>query len=113
MKYGDSKDARTVENGSGSAIELRPIFKVFVLTITTSLWSIILKTFISESATGVGDIALQIGDHPAWNVIITKMNFQNQMKIAQLNQRLADMVQINAEYELGFFQRHILDEKYM
>ena len=72
-----------------------------------------MKTFISEITTGVGDLALQTGDHPAWNVIITKMNFQSQMKIDQLNQRLADMVQINAEYELGFFQRHILDEKYM
>ena len=37
MKYGDSKDVQAVENGPGSAIELRPVFKVFVLTITTSL----------------------------------------------------------------------------
>ena len=35
-KYGgDSKDALAVENGSGAAIELRPGFKVFVLTIRT------------------------------------------------------------------------------
>ena len=113
MKYGDSKDVQAVENGPGSAIELRPVFKIFVLTITTSLWSIILKTFISEITTGVGDLALQTGDHPAWDVIRTKLDFQSQMKIAQLNQRLADMVQINAEYELGLFQRHIRDEKYM
>ena len=72
-----------------------------------------MKTLISEITAGVGNLAVQKGDHPAWDVIITKLNFQSQMKIAQLNQRLADMVQINAEYELGLFQRHIRDENYM
>ena len=53
------------------------------------------------------------GDHPAWDIIIPKLDFQSQMKMAQMNQRLADMVQINAEYELRKFQRHIRDDRFM
>ena len=72
-----------------------------------------MKALISEITNGVANLAVQTGDHPAWDVIIAKLEFQSQMKIAQLNRRLADVVQMNAEYELGSFQRHIQDEKYM
>ena len=103
----------TVENGSGAAIELRPVFKVFVLTFRTWACSTILNTLTSEITTGIGNLAVQTGDHPAWDVIITKLDSHCQMKIAQLNQRLADVVKNHAEYELGSFQRRIRDEKYM
>ena len=36
------------------------------------------------------------GDNPALDIIIPKLDFQSQMKMAQMNKRLADMVQINA-----------------
>ena len=53
------------------------------------------------------------GDHPAWDIIIPKLGFQSQMKMAQLSPRLADVVQINAEYELRKFRRYIRDDKFM
>ena len=49
----------------------------------------------------------------AWNLIIPKLDFQSQMKISQQNQRLADLVQTNAENELRKFKRKIQDDKYM
>ena len=53
------------------------------------------------------------GDSLAWDIIIPKLDFQSQMKISQLNQRLADVVELNAEYERQKFKRHIRDNKYM
>ena len=53
-------------------------------------------------------------DHSlALEIIIPKLDFQSQMKISQLNHRLADVVELNAEYELRKFKRHIRDDKYM
>ena len=117
LKYDGSKDARAVENRSGSAIELRSGFKVLCWRIVSDDYEKTLKhhlkTLIREITTGDFNLAVQTGDHPAWDVIITKLDFQSQMKIAQLNQRLADLVKNHAEYDLGSFQRHIQDEKYM
>ena len=53
------------------------------------------------------------GDNPALDIIIPKLDFQSQMKMAQLNKRLANVVQINAEYELRKFKRHIRDDRFM
>lgn len=53
------------------------------------------------------------GDHLAWDIIIPKLDFQSQMKISQLNQRLVDLVELNAESELRKFKRHIREDKYM
>ena len=49
----------------------------------------------------------------AWDIIIPKLDFQSQMKISQLNHRFADVVELNAEYELRKFKRHIQNDKYM
>lgn len=65
-----------------------------------------MKAFTSEPAS-VG------GDHPAWDILIRKLDFRSQMKIYQQNQRLADVVMENAEYELRKFRRLIRDDKYM
>ena len=65
------------------------------------------ETRISEVVIGVG------GDHRAWDILISKLDFQSQMKIAQQNQRLADAVQVNAEHEIRKFRSHIRDDKYM
>ena len=53
------------------------------------------------------------GDNIAWDILIQKLDFQSQMKISQLNRRLANVVEINAEYELRKFRRHIAADKYM
>ena len=46
-----------------------------------------------KMSTGVGC------DHPAWDIIIRKLDFQSQMKISQQNQLLANIVAMNAEHE--------------
>ena len=61
----------------------------------------------SCEAAGVG------GDHLAWDIIISKLDYQSQKKLSQLNQRLADVVQMNAESDLRKFRRHIQENKYM
>ena len=53
------------------------------------------------------------GDHPAWDIIIRKLDYESQMKISQQNQRLADIVKMNSESELRKFKRHIREDKYM
>ena len=53
------------------------------------------------------------GDHPAWDIIIPKLDYQSQKKMSQQNQRLADIVKINAESDLRKFKRHIREDKYM
>ena len=53
------------------------------------------------------------GDHLAWDIIITKLDYQSQMKISQQNQRLAEAVTMNAESELRKLRRQIRENKYM
>ena len=53
------------------------------------------------------------GDHPAWDIIIRKLDYKSQKKLSQQNQRLADIVKMNSESELKKFKRHIREDKYM
>ena len=53
------------------------------------------------------------GDHPAWDIIVQKLDYKSQWKISQQNQRLADIVKMNAESEIRKFKRHIREDKYM
>jgi len=41
------------------------------------------------------------------------LDFKTQMTISQLNRRLADIVELNAEHQLKKFRRHIQEDKYM
>ena len=51
------------------------------------------------------------GDHPAWDIIIGKVDFESQLKISQQNKRLADVVATHAEHELRKFRREIQADK--
>ena len=53
------------------------------------------------------------GDHPAWDIIIPKLDYKSQGKISQQNQRLAYIVKRNAESDLRKFRRYIREDKYM
>ena len=53
------------------------------------------------------------GDHPAWDILIKKLDFRSQMKLWQVNQHLADVVETHAESELWKFQCQIREDKYM
>ena len=53
------------------------------------------------------------GDHPAWDIIIGRLDFKSQMKMSQQNRHLAEVVQRNAESDLRKFRRQIKENKYM
>ena len=53
------------------------------------------------------------GDHSGWDILIEKLDFRSQFKISQQNKRLAEMVKLNADYQLRVFRRHIRDNRYM
>ena len=53
------------------------------------------------------------GDHSGWDILIGKLDFRSQFKISQQNKRLAEMVKLNAEYQLRVFRRRIRDNRYM
>ena len=78
-------------------------YRIFQISLTTETESVL-------SGKMTTDIS---GYHPAWDIIIPKLDFQSQMKISQLNQRFADFVGLNAGSELRKFKRHIREDKYM
>ena len=53
------------------------------------------------------------GDHSGWDILIGKLDFRSQFKISQQNKRLAEIVKLNAEYQLRVFRRRIRDNRYM
>ena len=61
----------------------------------------------SREAVGVG------GGHLAWDIIISKLDYQSQMKLSQQNKLLEEIVKMNAESDLRKFRRHIRENKYM
>ena len=52
-------------------------------------------------------------EHPAWNIIISHLDFECQMKLSQLNKRLSHIVELNAGSKLRQFQRQIREDRYM
>ena len=48
-----------------------------------------------------------------FSITCQKLDFKTQMTISQLNRRLADIVESNAEHQLKKFRRHIQENKYM
>ena len=52
------------------------------------------------------------GDSLAWDLIIRKLDYRSQMKIAQQNQYLAEVVDINATRELQKYRRRLQEDKY-
>ena len=42
-----------------------------------------------------------------------KINFQTQLKLAQVNKHLAELVEENAEYELNKLRKKINDDRFM
>ena len=60
-----------------------------------------------DPAHGIG------GDHPAWDIIIGRLDYASQMKLSHQNQNLAEIVEANAESKLRKFRRQIQEDKYM
>ena len=53
------------------------------------------------------------GDHPAWDIIIPKLDFKSQMKMSHQSHHLAEIVKLNAESKLRKYRRQIQEDKYM
>ena len=53
------------------------------------------------------------GVHPAWDIIIPKLDCNSQMKLSQQNQHLAEIVKLNAESKLRKYRRQIKEDKYV
>ena len=64
-------------------------------------------SLLEEISSGVG------GESLAWDIIIPKLDYESQRKMALQNKRLSDIVNMNAESDLRRFQRHIREDKYM
>ena len=47
------------------------------------------------------------------SIVNIPLDFETQRTISQLNRRLADIVDSNAEHQLKKFKRHIQEDKYM
>ena len=52
-------------------------------------------------------------DHLAWKIIIPRLDYQSQLKMSQQSQRLAQVVQRNAESDIRKFRREFQENKYM
>ena len=53
------------------------------------------------------------GESYVWDILIRKVDFCTQMKLAQVNQRLAELVDENAEYELKRLKKKISENENM
>ena len=52
-------------------------------------------------------------DNFAWNLIVRKLDYQSQMIIAQQNHFLAEVVDINATYEIEKYRRRLQQDKFL
>ena len=68
------------------------------------------KSEISKKTERVGG---GFGDHFAWNLVVRKLDYRCQLMVAQQNQYLAEVVDINATHELQKYRRRLLDDKYL
>ena len=53
------------------------------------------------------------GESYVWDILIRKVDFCTQMKLAQVNQRMAELVDENAEYELKRLKKKISENENM
>ena len=71
------------------------------------------KSVSSKETKGVGGEAVEIGHNFAWNLVVRKLDYRTRLRIAQQNQYLAEVVEINAIHELKKYRRHLQDDKYL
>ena len=53
------------------------------------------------------------GNSYVWNILIPRLDFRTQLKMAQQNQYIRDAVEENAKYELERFKKKISGDKFM
>ena len=67
----------------------------------------------SKRTKRVGGESIENADNFAWNLIVRKLDYRSQMKIAQQNQHLAEVVDVNATHELKKYRRRLQEDKYL
>ena len=67
----------------------------------------------SETSKKTERVGGGFGDHFAWNLVVRKLDYQSQMIIGQQNQYLAEVVDINATYDLQKYRRRLQADKYL
>ena len=67
----------------------------------------------SETSKKTKRVCSGFGDNFAWNLVVRKLDYRSQMKIGQLNQYLAEVVDINATHELQKYRRRLQENKYL
>ena len=71
------------------------------------------KSETSKKTKRVSGKSVETGHNFAWNLVVKKLDYQSQMKIAQQNKHLAEVVEINATHELQKYRLRLHEDKYM
>ena len=66
-----------------------------------------------ESETSKKTKRQSVDDSLVWELVVGKLGYITQMKLSQVNHRLADIVGQNAERTLQKFRRLLQEDKYM
>ena len=67
----------------------------------------------SETSKKTERVGGGFGDNFAWNLVVRKLDYRTQMRIAQQNQYLAEVVDINAAHDLQKYRRRLKDDKFL
>ena len=67
----------------------------------------------SEKSSKTERVSGEFGGSFAWNLVVRKLDYQSQMKIAQQNRYLAEVVNINATHELQKYRRRLQQDKFL
>ena len=72
-----------------------------------------MKRKISQESETSKKTKRSVDDSLVWELIVGKLGYITQMKLSQVNNRLADIVDRNAERKLQKFRCLLQEDKYM
>ena len=72
-----------------------------------------MKRKISQESETSKKTKRSVDDSLVWELVVGKLGYITQMKLSQVNHRLADIVGQNAERTLQKFRRLLQEDKYM
>lgn len=72
-----------------------------------------MKRKISQESETSKKTKRSVNDSLVWELVVKKLTYIPQMKLSQVNHRLADIVDQNAERKLQKCRRYLQEDKYM
>ena len=72
-----------------------------------------MKRKISQESETSKKTKRSVDDSLVWELVVGKLGYITQMKLSQVNRRLADIVDQNAERTLRKFRSLLQEDKYM